>query len=233
MTATDMNIASYIRERSEELRKLSQDARLNLLVHIFGVAALEAAKYEDTMLPPEVPELDALKQRASVARDDVVPRATVLQGVLEDLSGVAVNRSEGEARAAFYIADDDGKGLHRIAGMSPAYGAYTAGFKISTKSIACGLAAATRRPVITQDVSKDPAWKDWKWLADEFGYRSCWSFPIEGRGGRMFGTFSMYLKNPSIANDRDIQFASVMTDAAAEIIARHRVNASSLMSAKR
>ena len=55
MTASEINVASYIRERSEELRKLSKDARLDLLVHIFGVAALEATKHERIIAPPAVP----------------------------------------------------------------------------------------------------------------------------------------------------------------------------------
>lgn len=223
MTAGEINVASYIRERSEELRKLSVDARLNLLVHIFGVAALEAAKHEATMLPPAMPEINDLRPQGIADDDDVVHRWTALQDVLEDLADVAAHRSEGEARAAFYIADHDGTGLHRIAGMNAAYGAYTQGFKISPQSTACGLAAAIRRPVITQDVTTDPTWQAWQWLAVAFDYRSCWSFPIEGRGGRILGTFSMYFKNPSEANDQDMQFASIMTDAAAKIIGRHRL----------
>ena len=63
MIANEMNVARYIRETSEELRKLSRDARLELLVHIFGVAALEATKHEDCMLPPLVPKIDDRKRR--------------------------------------------------------------------------------------------------------------------------------------------------------------------------
>lgn len=220
MTATDINVASYIRERSEELQKLSRDARLDLLAHLFGVAALESTKHESQMLPPTLPQIGELGIHGLADDDAAARRRAALQEVLEGMVSVTANRSEGEARAAFYIANDGGTNLHRIAGMNAAYGAYTAGFKIGTQSLACGLAAAIRRPVITDDVTQDASWKDWKWLAAAFDYRSCWSFPIEGRGGKIFGTFSMYFKNPSPANDRDIQFASIMTDTAAEIIAR-------------
>jgi GAF domain len=224
MTANEMNVARYIRERSEELRKLSRDARLDLLVHIFGVAALEATKHEDYMAPPMVPTVDNPLRQAIPRDNDAVPCRAALLEVLEGLVGVAVKRSEGEARAAFYVADEVGRGLHRVAGMTTAYGAYTAGFKIGTQSLACGLAAAIRRPVITDDIRKDPTWRDWEWLAAAFNYRGCWSFPIEGRGGKIFGTFSMYFKNPSQATDRDLQFASFMTDTAAEIIGRRGLN---------
>jgi GAF domain-containing protein len=223
MSADEMNVARYIRERSEELKQLSRDARLDLLAQIFGVAALEATKHEVDMLPQAIPQRS--ESGAAVARrdDDREHEKAALREILEGLVSVAENRSAGEARAAFYIADDAGTGLHRVAGMNTAYAAYTDGFKVGVQSLACGLAAAVRRPVITPDVRKDPTWGQWRWLASAFNYRGCWSFPIEGRGGKVFGTFSMYFTHPSSANDRDIQFASILTDTAAEIMARRRV----------
>lgn len=223
MAANEMNVATYIRERSDELQRLSSVARLHLLEHIFGMAALEAAKYESSMPPPMVPALDNLPSQSVAVEDHLARCRSTLQETLEDLVNVAINRSEGKARAAFYVADEFGTGLHRIAGMSPAYGAHTDGFKIGSQSIACGLAAAIRRPVLTDDVMKDPLWKPWQWLAAAFDYRGCWSFPIEGRGGKIFGTFSMYFKNPAQANERDMQFAAIMTDTAAEIIGRRGI----------
>src|ERR1700761_9569773 len=52
MTESKRNIATYIRETSEELQRLSRDARLGLLVHIFGIAALEAARHGGEKLLP-------------------------------------------------------------------------------------------------------------------------------------------------------------------------------------
>jgi GAF domain-containing protein len=223
MTAGEMNVARYIREQSEELKKLSKQARLDVLGHLFGMAAAEATKHEDDMRSPMMPRVNRHQPVLdSVPVEDARQRA-VLQDILGGLVGAAENRSEGEARAAFYLADAGGTGLHRIAGMDPAYGAFTAGFAVGKQSIACGLAAAIRRPVVTPDVTRDPAWENWRWLADAFNYRGCWSFPIEGRGGKVLGTFSMYFTRPSSASGRDFEFASIMTDAAAEIMSRKRV----------
>lgn len=224
MAADEMNLATYIRERSEELQKLSKDARLDLLVHLFGVTALEATKHEHRMPPPEVPNFKQIRSPYPPKNDDIAKHRASIRQVLESLIDVAVKRLSGKAQAAFYVANHAGTGLHRLAGMTPAYGAYTDGFKISERSLACGLAAATRRPVITNDVTKDPAWTEWQWLAKAFNYRGCWSFPIEGRGGKVLGTFSLYLEDPSQPNDRDMQFASVITDTAAEIIGRYGHN---------
>lgn len=220
MATNEMNVATYIRERSDELQRLSKDARLHLLEHIFGMAALEAAKYESEMRPPVVPQFDKFRSERTDEEDYITHRRSTLQEALEDLVNVAANRLEGKARAAFYIPNEFGTGLHRVAGMNAAYGAHTAGFKIGSQSIACGLAAAIHRPVLTYDVAHDPAWRPWQWLATAFDYRGCWSFPIEGRGRKMLGTFSLYFKEPAQANERDMLFAATITDTAAEIIGR-------------
>lgn len=86
--------------------------------------------------------------------------------------------------------------------------------------LACGLAAATRRPVITSDVMADPGWQKWQWLATAFNYRGCWSFPIETRAGAIVGTFAMYHVNPCDVSERDLELASFLTSVAAGFIER-------------
>ena len=221
MTAGEMNVARYIREQSEELKRLSAEARLDLLAHLFGMAAAEATKQEGGRRARMMPLTDRHQPHSDSGGEE--HQREVLQEILGGLVRAAESRSEGAARAAFYIADEGGASLHRIAGMDPAYGAFTAGFAVGKQSIACGLAAAIRRPVVTPDVTTDPAWAEWRWLAEAFNYRGCWSFPIEGRGGKILGTFSMYFTRPSSASGRDFEFASMMTDAAAEIMMRKRV----------
>jgi GAF domain-containing protein len=216
-----MSVARYIREQSEELKKLSGEARFDLLAHLFGMAAAEATKQEGGKRARMLAQIN--RDQPHPDSGDEAHQREVLQEILAGLVVAAESRSEGEARAAFYIADEGGASLHRIAGMNPAYGAFTAGFAVGKQSIACGLAAAIRRPVVTPDVNTDPAWAEWRWLAEAFNYRGCWSFPIEGRGGKILGTFSMYFTRPSSASGRDFEFASMMTDAAAEIIMRKRV----------
>src|ERR1700712_613893 len=112
MISDDMNVASYIRERSEELRKLSKDARLDLLAKIFGMAALEATKHEPDMLPPALPKVSHFRSQVASSEHDATRRRAAVQELLEALVSVAANRSKGQARAAFYIANDVGTNLH-------------------------------------------------------------------------------------------------------------------------
>jgi GAF domain-containing protein len=140
--------------------------------------------------------------------------------LLEVLIWAAIEHAEGKARAAFYLSDAAELELHHIVGMPPEYARCVNGFAISEQSLACGLAVATRRPIITSDVSGEPRWKGWLWLAKEFGYRACWSFPVATSSGRVLGSFAMYYAEPREATPHDVDLASFLTRTAAMIISR-------------
>jgi two-component system CheB/CheR fusion protein len=104
--------------------------------------------------------------------------------------------------------------------MTKEYARCVDGFAISPRSLACGLAAATRRAVITPDVMQEPLWNRWQWLAKDFDYRACWSFPIETPNGKLVGTFAMYHREPAEAGQRDLELVSELTHTAAKIMSQ-------------
>ena len=147
----------------------------------------------------------------------VVRSGSVVE-MLDVLVQTAMQQTEGEARAAFYIADAEGAALHHVTGMPQAYAQHVDGFPIGPQSLACGLAAGTGRAIITRDVIEDPRWTPWLWLAKEFDYRACWSFPVGTSAGKILGTFAMYYKEPREATQRDLDLAATLTSAASLII---------------
>ncbi|HEU5254820.1 MAG TPA: GAF domain-containing protein [Vicinamibacterales bacterium] len=144
-----------------------------------------------------------------------------LERSLGALVSTAIARLGPHVRAAFYLADPEHTSLHHVVGMSPDYAAAVDGFTIGPDSLACGLATHTGVPVLTADVNTDPRWAAWLWLAEQFGYRGCWSFPIRTEGGTFVGTFAIYWPQPREATPLDLDFAAVLTQTAAIIIARH------------
>lgn len=122
-------------------------------------------------------------------------------------------------RCAFYIADADV--LRHVVGMSDEYAQCVDGFQISPESLACGLAVATGKPVITRDVFDEPRWRSWRWLAEKFGYRGCWSFPVETSEGNLVGSLAMYFEEPRQPSSMDLELAAVFTQTAGIIIWRH------------
>jgi len=107
--------------------------------------------------------------------------------------------------------------------MSDAYARCVEGFKIGGDSLACGLAMHTGVPVITPDVTLDPNWQPWLWLAEGHDYRACWSFPMRTADGRGVGTFAIYFREPRHPTPRDFELADVLAQTAAVIISRHKV----------
>ena len=84
-----------------------------------------------------------------------------------------------------------------------------------------GLATHTRQAILTGDVTKDARWEEWRWLAERFDYRGCWSFPIHNSAGKYVGTFAIYSRRPREATERDLELASLLTHTASIIIAQH------------
>jgi signal transduction histidine kinase/DNA-binding response OmpR family regulator len=146
------------------------------------------------------------------------PLATSL-GILTRVVTAALG--EG-TRAAFYLADETGKVLNHVVGMGAEYAEAVDGFAIGPESLACGLATHIGAAVITVDVQDDPRWEPWRWLAERFGYRGCWSFPLNTAAGKFIGTMAMYHPRPRDATSRNQQLAALLTSTASIVIARHK-----------
>ncbi len=142
---------------------------------------------------------------------------------LQILVRTAMDQVGGEMRAAFFLVDEAGTGLHAVDGagaMPESYDHAAVGSPIGPNSPSCGLAAHLGRAVIVGDVTRDPLWKPWVHLAVEHGFRSCWSFPIRTRAGKVVGTLAMFHKEPRVAGPRELKIAAVLTQSAAIIISR-------------
>ena len=170
-------------------------------------------------------EEDLRTSEAWLAGQKAAFQAAVKGAPLETPLGIlirtAVKQVNNGLRCGIYIADGDRAELHHAAGMPDAYAECVDGFKIGPSALACGLAVHTGLPVITPDVQAEPLWKPWLWLAEKYYFRACWSFPIEAEG-KIVGTLAMYFPNPREATERDQEFASVLTRAAAIIISHHQ-----------
>jgi GAF domain-containing protein len=182
--------------------------------------SLEDARARRFAQKPAQPGVKSVGVWLPRERLEAAENRSSLADLLDVLVSTAVEHSDGKARAAFYLADPNQTELRHIIGMPQAYAHYVDGFAIGPQSLACGLAAATRRPVITPDVAKEPRWKQWLWLAEQFGYRACWSFPVSASSGEIVGTFAVYYEEPREATPRDFDLAALLTRTAAGIISR-------------
>jgi len=175
-------------------------------------------------LAEEAPQTNEKRMRGQKEAFQAAINGAKLEDSLAILAGLVTEETAGQARTAFYIADPDLTCLNPIRGagdMPESYMKQVEGFVIGMDSLACGLATATGRPVLTRDVFEEPLWKPWVHLAKEYDFRGCWSFPIETRDGKPLGTFAQYFTTAREAAPRDLALADVVTQAAAIIISRH------------
>jgi PAS domain S-box-containing protein len=100
--------------------------------------------------------------------------------------------------ASILLLDEGGTRVRHGAapGLPPGYNLAVDGQPIGPAAGSCGTAMFRREPVIVTDIESDPLWDSYRTLAREHGLRSCWSFPILGDDGRVFGTFALYHREP-------------------------------------
>jgi two-component system cell cycle sensor histidine kinase/response regulator CckA len=129
-----------------------------------------------------------------------------LADVLDRLMRLTETRFEG-LLASVLLLDPEGKRLRHAAAPSlpAAYMRAIDGTPIGPSVGSCGSAAYRKKMVIVTDIETDPLWAPYKYLAEPYGLRACWSAPIVSRWGKVLGTFAMYyreVRSPSRAELR-------------------------------
>ena len=197
--------------KDEEIKQLEETAELTW-------ASVERAKAEEAL------RLNDDRMRAQKEAFQTVVNGKPLKDALNLIAEMIHHEYQGEARTAFYIADDSGQYLHPVWGagsMSEDYLKMVDYFVISIESLSCGLSVSTNAPVLTTDVFEEPLWKPWIHLAVEHDFRGCWSFPIMTNDFKAIGTLALYFRTPREANAKDIALSEIATQAAAVIIVNY------------
>jgi len=96
------------------------------------------------------------------------------------------------------------------------------GEPIGPRHGSCGTAAYRRQAVVSEDIATDPLWEDYRELALRFGLRACWSWPILGTDGTLYGTFGLYYGEPRRPTVQQMALIERATSVAAVAIARRR-----------
>lgn len=169
----------------------------------------------------------ALRERETWLAGQSEALEAALNGApLETSLGVLVRTATGllgqDVRGAFYLSNRDETALHHLVGMHPGYAEAIDAFPISPESLSCGLAVHTGQPILTSDVTQEPLWAEWLWLAEKFDFRGCWSIPIHTSARKFTGTLAIYWRHPREATQRDREFLTQVSQAAAIVISRHQ-----------
>lgn len=115
--------------------------------------------------------------------------------------------------------NNETKTLHSLAvsSLPKEYCEAIEGLSIGSGVGSCGTSAYTKERVIVEDINTHPYWAQYKHIALDNGLQACWSEPIVGADGVVFGTFAMYYKTPKTPTVDDISFIEASSNLAAVV----------------
>jgi GAF domain-containing protein len=94
--------------------------------------------------------------------------------------------------------------------------------EIGPRAGSCGAAAYLGRPVYSVDIEADPIWDDYRDLALQHGFRSCWSTPIRNPEDMIIGTFAILHQTVGMPTQEEIEAIGLITGHVADAIMRFR-----------
>lgn len=167
------------------------------------------------------------RKKADILRDgqaqilEMIAMNGPLEGVLDHLVRLVESQLTGIFCSVLLLSPD---GVHLEHGATPnlpvAYTKAIDGVRIGPDVGSCGTAVYRRETVIVKDITVDPLWANYRGLAAEYGFRSCWSTPILSHQGAVLGTFAMYSGTVREPNESDTKLIDVSTRIAGIAIER-------------
>lgn len=90
--------------------------------------------------------------------------------------------------------------------------------EIGPRAGSCGAAAYFGRPIYSINIETDPIWGDYRDLALQHGYRSCWSTPIRNSNRDIIGTFAILHRTVGMPTLEEIEAIELITEHVANAI---------------
>src|SRR5262249_43397378 len=154
---------------------------------------------------------------------ELVAADASLPDVLTELVRISEEQSSGLLGSVLLVDADGTRLRHGAAPSLPAeYNQAVDGGEIGPEVGPCGRAAFLGERVVTEDVTRDPRWREFCDIARRHGLRACWSQPILAAGGSVLGTFAMYYREARGPSEVEIALIEVMARLAGIAIERGR-----------
>ncbi len=157
-------------------------------------------------------------------RDSEVPVELMRGDSLETVLNrhlMTVERMGGDdVFTCILLLSPDGKRLsYGAAPTVPAsYCRASESFEIGPRAGSCGAAAYLGRPVYSVDIETDSVWADYRDLALQHGFRSCWSTPIRNPEDTIIGTFAILHRTVGMPTDEEIDAIGLIIGHVADAI---------------
>jgi signal transduction histidine kinase len=153
---------------------------------------------------------------------NVVLKMVAQNASIEDILNTLCEKAQiynAKIKCSILRLDQEDKTLHPIASISlpQAYCDALDGVNIGPGVGSCGTAAFSKERVIVENINTHPYWNQFKGLALSAGLQACWSEPIVGANGIIYGTFAIYYDQPTKPEPDDLQFIELSANLAAVV----------------
>lgn len=155
----------------------------------------------------------------------MIAAGSALGDVLDSLVRMVEQQSDGMLCSVVMLDDSRSRVRHCAAPSLPAdYVRAIDGLTIGPKHGSCGTSMFLGTPVIVTDILTDPLWEDYREVAQQAGFRACWSMPIGSPELRPIGSFAMYYADPRSPSDAELQLIESAADIARIAIEHQRAH---------
>lgn len=147
-----------------------------------------------------------------------------LKDILDVLVRTAETQTSTEIVGSIMLLDEDGVRLRSVSApsLSEAYFQAVDGVRIGPSVGTCATAAYTGQIVITENIATDPGWEQFRGMAMEHGFQSCWSTPIFSSRKTVLGTFGLYHRHKQAPSAQERETVGLLSHTAAVVIERHQ-----------
>lgn len=146
-----------------------------------------------------------------------------LQTILDELCCLVEKYTDG-LKGSILLLDKSGKFLHygSAPNLPKSYIEATRKVYIGDNQGSCGTAAYLKKMIITEDISKDPRWAQYKDISLAHDLQACWSIPIMDVSGTVLGTFALYYHEPRKPVNVELELIKSSANIAALAIHKYR-----------
>ena len=193
-----------------------------------GKTANGGTKWWDVAVTPITDAEGAIGQLLVVARDlterrreeafragqhdvlEMIATGAPLENTLSRLIHLVERQCNGIRCSVVLVNHDRTRMTHGVAPSLPGlFGSNFEGAPIGPRSGSCGTAIYHGKPVVVADALSDPLWTDVRGLARTFGFRGCWSVPIQSSQRKVLGAFAMYSDEPRTPSDDETRLMDI------------------------
>ena len=154
---------------------------------------------------------------------EMIAKGGPLNEVLDRLMELVESQVTGIFASVLLLDSESACLRHGAApNLADAYRRAIDGIRMGPEVGSCGTAAYRGEAVIVSDIAADPLWRNYRELAAEYGYRSCWSTPIFSHDGTVLGTFAMYSRTVRVPTQEETDLIEIGTRIAGIAIERRR-----------